>query len=102
VVILPQLTCSGPTPREAQFRKPLRINHTQLVRTYLEVNETVNNKQAREITFIHEDWKVEGIFRRMEKNKMIRQVPGTVTSQIKYRKWKREDDNQGEFELKSE
>ena len=67
---------------------------------YLETNETVNNKQAREITFIHEDWKVKGIFRKMEKNKMIKQVPGTVTSQIRYRKWRREDDNQGKFELK--
>jgi ATP-dependent DNA helicase RecG len=68
---------------------------------YLETNETVNNKQAREITFIHEDWKVKGIFRRMEKNKMIKQVTGTVTSQIKYRKWTREDDQQAEFLLKS-
>jgi ATP-dependent DNA helicase RecG len=67
---------------------------------YLETHETVNNKQAREITFIHEDWKVKGIFRGMEKSKMIKQVPGTVTSQIKYRKWTKEDENQGEFELK--
>jgi ATP-dependent DNA helicase RecG len=66
---------------------------------YLESHDTVNNKQAREITFIHEDWKVKSIFRRMEKSKMIKQVEGTVTSQIKYRKWTREDDNQGKFEL---
>jgi ATP-dependent DNA helicase RecG len=66
---------------------------------YLETHETVNNKQAREITFIPDDWKVKSIFRRMEKNKMIKQVEGTVTSQIKYRKWMKDDDNQSEFEL---
>ncbi|HLJ41426.1 MAG TPA: ATP-binding protein [Candidatus Acidoferrales bacterium] len=67
---------------------------------YLESHETVNNKQAREITFIHEDWKVKSIFRRMEKNKMIKQVEGTVTSQIKYRKWRKEDELQGQLQLK--
>jgi len=67
---------------------------------YLESHETVNNKQAREITFIHEDWKVKSIFRRMEKSKMIKQVEGTVTSQIKYRKWRKEDELQGQLQLK--
>jgi len=61
---------------------------------YLENHDTVNNKQAREITFITEDWKVKSIFRRMEKNRMIKQVEGTVTSQIRYRKWNKEDDEQ--------
>jgi ATP-dependent DNA helicase RecG len=64
---------------------------------YLETHETVNNKQAREITFIPDDWKVKSIFRKMEKNKMIKQVDGTVTSQIKYRKWTKGDDDQGQF-----
>ena len=64
---------------------------------YLETHPTVNNKQAREITFIHEDWKVKSIFRKMEKNRMIKQVEGTKTSQIKYRKWAKEDSAQ--FEL---
>ncbi len=66
---------------------------------YLETHDTVNNKQAREIIYIHEDWKVKGIFRRMEKNKMIKQVEGTRTSQIKYRKWTKTDESQGRFEL---
>lgn len=68
---------------------------------YLESHETVNNKQAREITYIHEDWKVKAIFRKMEKNKTIKQVEGTKTSQIKYRKWTKEDDSEGQFELES-
>ena len=66
---------------------------------YLENHTTINNKQARKVTFITEDWKVKGIFRRMEKSKMIKQVEGTVTSQIRYRKWMRELDEQGEFSL---
>jgi hypothetical protein len=38
----------------------------------------------------------------MEKSKMIKQVPGTVTNQIKYRKWTKEGEDQTEFELKPE
>ena len=34
-----------------------------LIMEYLETHPTVNNKQAREITFIHEDWRVKSIFR---------------------------------------
>lgn len=67
----------------------------------MDSHDTVNNKQAREITFIHEDWKVKSIFRRMEKSKMIKQVDGTKTSQIKYRKWTKEDEAQGKFQLKA-
>ncbi len=66
---------------------------------FLESHETINNREARKITFIHEDWKVKSIFRRMEENKMIKQVHGTVTSQTKYRKWTKEDDEAPEFQL---
>jgi hypothetical protein len=65
----------------------------------LEDHDTINNKKVRQITFINEDWKVKAIFRRMEKSKMIKQVEGTVTSQIRYRKWKKGDDDQAEFVL---
>jgi ATP-dependent DNA helicase RecG len=68
---------------------------------YLATHETVNNKQARQVTFINEDWKVKSIFRRMEKSKMITQVEGTKTSQIRYRKWTKELDEQSEFALES-
>jgi ATP-dependent DNA helicase RecG len=59
---------------------------------YLESHPTINNKQARAITFINEDWRVKSIFRGMEGKKMIKQVAGTVTSQIKYRKWTPDDE----------
>jgi ATP-dependent DNA helicase RecG len=60
---------------------------------YLENHETINNKQARRITFIHEDWKVKSIFRGMEGKRMIKQVEGTRTSNTKYRKWTAADDD---------
>jgi len=58
---------------------------------YLDTHATINNKQARKVTFIHEDWKVKSIFRGMEEKKMIKQVEGTRTSATKYRKWTPED-----------
>ena len=92
-----------PTFAEVGNSFVVTIRHEKLataelaIMEYLETHPTVNNKQAREITFIHEDWKVKSIFRKMEKNRMIKQVEGTKTSQIKYRKWAKEDSAQ--FEL---
>jgi ATP-dependent DNA helicase RecG len=57
-----------------------------LIMEYLESHETINNRQARKITFIHEDWRVKSIFRGMEDKKMIKQVENTKTSATKYRK----------------
>lgn len=54
---------------------------------YLEEHGTINNKQARNTAFIHEDWRVKSIFRGMEEKKMIKQVEGTRTSATKYKKW---------------
>jgi ATP-dependent DNA helicase RecG len=54
---------------------------------YLEENNTINNRQARKLTFIPEDWRIKSIFSKMESKKMIKQVPGTRTSNTKYRKW---------------
>jgi ATP-dependent DNA helicase RecG len=84
------------------IRHEKRATAELAIMDYLETSPTINNKQAREITFINEDWKVKSIFRRMEKNRMIKQVPGTVTSQIKYRKWTKADDDQGQFSLETE
>jgi ATP-dependent DNA helicase RecG len=61
---------------------------------YLENHETINNREARKLTFIHEDWRVKSIFRGMEEKKMIKQVDGTKTSATKYRKWIPADDKE--------
>ena len=59
---------------------------------YIEKNGTINNREARQITYIHEDWRVKSIFRSMEEKKMIKQIDGTRTSNTRYRKWLPEDD----------
>ena len=59
---------------------------------YIEEHGTINNKQARKITFINEDWKVKSIFRGMEVKKMIKQVEHTRTSATKYRKFEKGDE----------
>lgn len=75
----------------------VRIKHEKLataemtIMQYLEDHDAINNKQARKITFIHEDWRVKSIFRGMEDKKMIKQVEGTKTSATKYRKWTQAD-----------
>ena len=66
---------------------------------YLETHQTINNREARKITFIHEDWRVKSIFRGMESKKMIKQVEGTKTSNTKYRKWLRSDDAAAQSKL---
>lgn len=87
------LGLSPPIFKEAENSFLVIIKHEKLataelaIMEYLETNGTINNKQARGITFIHEDWRVKGIFRGMEAKKMIKQVEGTITSATKYRKW---------------
>jgi ATP-dependent DNA helicase RecG len=68
---------------------------------FLENHETINNKQARKITFIQEDWRVKSIFRGMEAKKMIKQVEGTKTRATRYRKWTKEDSEGEVFELRA-
>jgi ATP-dependent DNA helicase RecG len=87
-----------PVFKETENSFLVTIKHEKLataelaIMEYLESHETINNKQARTITFIHEDWRVKSIFRGMEDKKMIKQVEGTKTSATKYRKWTSGDD----------
>ncbi len=86
-----------PIFKESENSFLVTIKHEKLataelaIMEYLEIHPTINNKQARGITFIHEDWRVKSIFRGMEAKKMIKQVEGTVTSATKYRKWSPDD-----------
>lgn len=87
-----------PIFREIENSFLVTIKHEKLataelaIMDYLETHPTINNKQARRLTFIHEDWKVKSIFSGMEEKKMIKQVEGTRTSATKYRKWTPADD----------
>lgn len=91
-----------PIFKETETSFLVTIKHEKLataelaIMEYLETNNTINNKQARGITFIHEDWRVKSIFRGMEAKKMIKQVEGTITSATKYRKWTPADNQQNE------
>jgi ATP-dependent DNA helicase RecG len=102
------VTASGRGRASSSLEKPIfretdnsflvTIKHEKLataeltIMDYLETHDAINNKQARGITYIHEDWKVKGIFRRMEEKKMIKQLKEGTTSNTKYRKRTPEDD----------
>lgn len=92
IAAMTALGLEKPTFKELDNAFLVTIKHEKLataelaIMDYLETHETINNKQAREITFIREDWRVKSIFRSMESKGMIQQIPGTQTSATKYRK----------------
>ncbi len=58
----------------------------ETIMDYLESHPTINNAQARAITYITADYKMKAIFGRMVDNGMIEQVPNTRTRNTAYRK----------------
>lgn len=58
----------------------------EAIMDYLEINGTIKNAQAREITHVRADYQIKGIFKKMVDSNMIEQVPGTRTSNTAYRK----------------
>lgn len=50
------------------------------------IGTTINNSQARALTYIRADYQMKAVFNRMVKMGMIQQVPGTRTSNTAYRK----------------
>lgn len=52
---------------------------------WLQTHPTINNSQARDITYITQDHRIKTIFGRMVKKGMIEQVPGTRTNATAYR-----------------
>lgn len=58
----------------------------EAIMDYLETHETINNKAARQVTHIQQDWQVKAKFNKMVEAGMIEQVPGSVTSNTRYRK----------------
>jgi ATP-dependent DNA helicase RecG len=108
IAAMTALGLEKPVFKETETSFLVTIKHEKLataelaIMEYLETHETINNKQARKLTFIHEDWKVKSIFRRMEEKKMIKQLKEKTTSNTKYRKRIPADDAAGEpFTLSS-
>lgn len=58
----------------------------EAIMDYLETHETINNSQARAVTYVRMDYQAKSIFNRMVASGMIEQVPGTRTSNTAYRK----------------
>lgn len=59
---------------------------TEIIMDYLEKNEQIKNAKAREITRIPTDFRMKGIFNKMETAGLIEKVPGTRTASTAYRK----------------
>src|SRR5271169_4410268 len=106
IAAMTALGLEPPVYRELDHAFLVTIKHEKLasaeltIMEYLETHDTINNKQARAITFIHEDWKVKSIFRKMEEKKMIKQLEERTTSNTKYRKRTLADDQRAEFQLR--
>lgn len=70
----------------------VRIRHESLaspetlILTYLESNDSIQNKKAREICHIPADYVVKEIFKRLVDRKLIEKVPGTRTASTAYRR----------------
>ena len=59
---------------------------TEIIMTYLELNDQIKNAKAREITHIPTDFRMKGIFNKMEKAGLIEKVPGTNTASTAWQK----------------
>lgn len=58
----------------------------EAIMDFLINNDSINNSEAREVTHINRDHQIKAIFGRMVAADMIEQVPGTKTSNTRYRK----------------
>lgn len=61
-------------------------SHEQLILEYLERNESIKNKQARELCYVDADYKIKRIFGRLEDRLLIQKVPGTIRNTTAYEK----------------
>jgi ATP-dependent DNA helicase RecG len=57
----------------------------QLVLEFLEVNESIRNRQAREVSNIGADYIIKRIFGQLAQRGLIEQIPGTDRSTTAYR-----------------
>ena len=87
-----KLGFKAPTIDEKDNSVLVLIRHEPLaspeeaIMDYLEANPTINNGQARTITYITADYRVKSIFGKMVDKGLLEQVPGTARSTTAYRK----------------
>lgn len=81
-----------PIIKELENSVLVLIKHEQLaspeqtVLDYLDKNEQIKNKKARDITHIKSDFRMKNIFRRLREAGEIEKVPGTKTSATAWRR----------------
>jgi ATP-dependent DNA helicase RecG len=70
----------------------VRIRHESLaspetlILTYLETNDSIQNKKAREICHISADYVVKELFKKLVDRELIKKVPGTRTASTAYQR----------------
>lgn len=65
--------------------EPLASPET-IILEYLESNDKIKNKEARDICHIQADYVVKEIFRKLSERQLIERIPGTRTAATAYRK----------------
>jgi ATP-dependent DNA helicase RecG len=68
------------------IRHEVLASPEEAIMKYLETNDQIKNKKAREVANVRMDYQMKIIFGKMEAAGMIEQVPGTRTSSTAYRK----------------
>jgi ATP-dependent DNA helicase RecG len=58
----------------------------EIILEYLERNESIANKRAREICFVDADYKMRRTFQKLEEKGLIQKIPGTNQATTAYRK----------------
>jgi ATP-dependent DNA helicase RecG len=58
----------------------------QIILEYLENNDSIANKRAREICFVDADYKMRRTFQKLEEKGLIEKIPGTTQATTAYRK----------------
>lgn len=58
----------------------------EAIMKYLESNDSIKNRKAREVANVRMDYQMKAIFNRMQERGLIEQVPNTRTSSTAYRK----------------
>jgi len=58
----------------------------QMILSYLEDNQTIRNKEARELTHVGADFQIRNIFKRMAAAGQIEKVKGSITSNTLWKK----------------
>ena len=69
-----------------QIKHETLASPEEVILAYLEENDSIQNKTARELCHVPGDYAIRAIFKRLEARELIERVPGTNTASTAYRK----------------